>query len=187
MSRITLQTLDSAPADARPGLETALKNSGFLPNLLAVLSNAPIALEAYQTLTAITSKGTLTPQEREVVQLVAATTHGCTFCVAGHTALSRNKVKLAEPVLQALRERNIEVIDDPRLLALARFTSQVIASRARVSDDELQAFLAAGFTEGQVMEVITGVGLATICNFANNLAQTPLNPQLQPYAWEAQA
>ena len=186
MTRITLQTLETAPAESRPGLETALKNSGFLPNLLGVLSNAPIALEAYQTLTAITARGTLTPQEREVVQLVAATTHGCTFCVAGHTALSRNKVKLPEPVLQALRDRDIDVIEDPRLLALARFTSQVIATRARVPDAQLRNFLAAGFTEGQALEVITGVGLATICNFANNLAQTPVNPELQAYAWDAQ-
>ena len=29
-----------------------------------------------------------------------------------------------------------------------------------------------------------GIGLATICNFANNLARTPLNSQLEAYAWE---
>ena len=31
--------------------------------------------------------------------------------------------------------------------------------------------------------MIVGVGLATICNFGNNLAQTPLNTQLADYAW----
>ncbi len=44
MSRVTLHTLESAPAEARPFLENALKNSGFVPNLLAVLANAPSAL-----------------------------------------------------------------------------------------------------------------------------------------------
>jgi alkylhydroperoxidase family enzyme len=51
-----------------------------------------------------------------------------------------------------------------------------------VSDDELQAFLAAGYNQGQALEVVLGVSLATLCNYANNLAKTPINPELQPYA-----
>ena len=43
MSRVTLHTLQSAPEAARPFLENAQKNSGFIPNLLGVLANAPAA------------------------------------------------------------------------------------------------------------------------------------------------
>jgi hypothetical protein len=32
---------------------------------------------------------------------------------------------------------------------------------------------------------VLGVSLATLCNFANNLGQPPLNPQFEPYRWEA--
>ena len=28
---------------------------------------------------------------------------------------------------------------------------------------------------------LLGISLATLCNFANSLAQSPVNPQLQPY------
>jgi hypothetical protein len=34
-----------------------------------------------------------------------------------------------------------------------------------------------------VLEVVLGVSLATLCNFANNLAQNELNPQLAAYRW----
>jgi hypothetical protein len=44
MSRVTVQTLQSAPQAARPLLENALKANGYLPNLLGVLANAPAAL-----------------------------------------------------------------------------------------------------------------------------------------------
>ncbi|HLS51260.1 MAG TPA: carboxymuconolactone decarboxylase family protein, partial [Burkholderiaceae bacterium] len=48
MSRLTVHTIDSAPAAAKERLENAQKVNGFLPNLLGVLANAPTALETYQ-------------------------------------------------------------------------------------------------------------------------------------------
>ncbi|OZI29230.1 alkylhydroperoxidase [Bordetella genomosp. 1] len=185
MARLTLHTPDTAPEATRPALQAAQQSAGFLSNLLAVLANAPVALEAYQTLSAINARASLTLPQREVVQLIAATTHGCDFCVAGHTALGLNKAKLPAAVVDALRAG--QPLPDAQLEALARFTREVIATRGKVSDAVLADFLATGHTEGQALEVIVGIGLATICNFANVLAQTPLNPQLQDYEWHKQA
>lgn len=185
MSRVPLQTLESAPAEARPFLENALKNSGFVPNLLAVLANAPAALETYVTVSGLNAKASLSLPEREVVQLVAATTHGCAFCVAGHTAVATNKAKLPAEVIEALRARG--ELPDARYEALAEFTSQVIATRGNVADADYVAFRAAGFGEAQALEVILGVSLATLCNFANSFARTPLNPELERYRWDADA
>jgi len=63
----------------------------------------------------------------------------------------------------------------------------VIATRGAVSDSALAAFRAAGFEQANALEVVLGVSLATLCNFANNLAQNELNPQLAAYRWEAGA
>ena len=49
-------------------------------------------------------------------------------------------------------------------------------------DGELQAFFDAGYNEQQALEVVLGVALATLCNYANNLARTEINEQLQPFA-----
>jgi len=184
MARLPIHTADSAPAEVRPALQAAQQAAGYLSNLLGLLANAPAALEAYQTLSQINAKSGLTLAEREVVQLAAATRHGCTFCVAGHTALARNKARMASENIEALRAQ--AELPEPRLAALAAFTRAVIASRGRVSDDELAAFLAAGYTQANALEVVLGVGLATICNFANNLGQTELNPEMREYQWEGQ-
>ena len=58
----------------------------------------------------------------------------------------------------------------------------MIENKGRVSDEDLTAFKEAGYTEGNALEVVLGVSLATLCNYANNLAQTPINPELQAYA-----
>ena len=62
-------------------------------------------------------------------------------------------------------------------------TLAVIRSRGAVSDEDLATFKAAGFTDASALEVVLGVSLATLCNFANNLGQPELNPQLEAYRW----
>ncbi|MDR2991564.1 MAG: carboxymuconolactone decarboxylase family protein [Burkholderiaceae bacterium] len=182
MSRIPLQTLDSAPAASRPFLERSLAANGFLPNLVATLANAPAALETYLTVGDINARGGLTAAEREAVQITAAVIHGCGFCVAGHTAAALKKVKLDPVAVEALRAQT--TLPDARLEAVAAFTRAVIATRGAVADDQLDAFRTAGFTDANALEVILGVSLATLCNFANNLARNELNPQLAAYRWE---
>ena len=183
MSRLTLHTPQSAPEAAKPFLENAQKNSGFIPNLLAVLANAPAALEAYVTVSVLNGKAELSLAEREVVQLIAATTHGCDFCVAGHTSVAVNKAKLPDEVVSALREQ--ATVPEAKLEALATFAREVIATRGNVSDAIYSAFKAAGYSEGHALEVILGVSLATLCNFANVFADTPLNPELAKYRWRS--
>ena len=185
MSRLPLRTIEDAPDEAKERLATAQKNNGYLPNLLRVLANAPVALETYLTVGGINARASLTLAEREAVQITAAATHGCGFCVAGHTAIGYKKAHLEEAIVEALRNKT--TVPDARLNAVARFTEEVIAARGAVSDDALATFKAAGCTDQQALEVVLGVSLATLCNFANNLGQPPLNEQLEPYRWQPEA
>ncbi|MCR0983868.1 carboxymuconolactone decarboxylase family protein [Roseomonas populi] len=185
MARLPLRTPEDAPEEARERLLAAQKNNGFLPNLVRLLANAPTALETYQVVSGINARAGLTLAEREAVQITAAATHGCGFCVAGHTAIATKKAGLDHPTVEALR--GVEAPADPRLAAVAAFTSAVIASRGAVSDADLTAFKAAGFTDANALEVVLGVSLATLCNFANNLGQPELNPELAQFRWDGPA
>jgi uncharacterized peroxidase-related enzyme len=185
MARLPLRTPEDAPEEARDRLLAAQKNNGFLPNLVRLLANAPTALETYQVVSGINARAGLTLAEREAVQITAAATHGCGFCVAGHTAIATKKAGLDQPTVEALR--GVETPADPRLAAVAAFTSAVIASRGAVSDADLAAFKAAGFTDASALEVVLGVSLATLCNFANNLGQPELNPELAQFRWDGPA
>ena len=181
MSRLPLRTIDDAPTPAKPRLTAAQQSNGYLPNLLRLLANAPVALEAYQTLSAISAKAGLSAAEREAVQITAAAIHGCGFCVAGHTAIAYKKIGLDEAIVDALR--GLDRGPDARLNAVAEFTKAVIQGRGNVTDRELADFLAADFDEAGALEVVLGVSLATLCNFSNNLGRPALNPELAPYEW----
>lgn len=180
MSRLPIHSIESAPDAARERLQAAQQANGFLPNLLGVLANAPTALETYQVVGAINGRNSLSPAEREVVQITAAVHNRCGFCIAGHTKLSLKKLQLAPELVEALRTTS--PVPDPKLDTLARFTALVIEHRGDVPDTALAELRAAGYSDAQALDVVLGVSLATLCNFANNLARTPINPELQAFA-----
>lgn len=185
MARLTIHDIASAPEASKKYLEASLARNGFIPNLVGVLANAPTALETYLTVTEINGRTSLSLAERETVQITAAVQHGCAFCVAGHTAICYKQGKLPEELVNALR--NQTTLPDAKLEAVATFTRAVIKSRGAVSEADLDAFYSAGYQAQQALEVVLGVSLATLCNFANVLAQTELNPQLEQYRWEPAA
>ncbi len=182
MARLTVHTVETAPEGAKARVEAALNANGFIPNLIGVLANAPEALAFYQEVGKLNGANSLTPGEVEVVQIIAARTNECGFCVAGHTKLATLKKLLSEQAIKASRAVDSAAFDDAKLAALSDFTQAVMAKKGAVSDAELQAFLNAGYNQQQAVEVVMGVALATLCNYTNNLAQTEINPELQAYA-----
>lgn len=179
MSRIAVLQADQAPAASQPYVAQSLANNGFVPNLIGVLAHAPAALETYMTVGAINARTSLALAEREVVQLVAARQHGCDFCLAGHAAVMLKKTSLPRPVVKAIQAG--EASGDARLDAVADFARAVIATRGAVSDADYAALLSHGYGPQQALEIILGISLATLCNFANSLAGTEVNPQLQAF------
>lgn len=181
MANLTIHTIETAPEAVKDVLTTVKReNGGYIPNLISVLANSPTALETYRTVGGINRRSSLSPTEREVVQITAAVTNGCGFCVAGHTAIAIKQIKMPEDVLTALRE-TAPIESDAKLDTLARFTLTVIHQKGQVGPTILSDFFEAGYTQENALDVVLGVSLATLCNFANNLAETPINPQLQPY------
>lgn len=181
MSQFTLHTPETAPASARPLLEGAKAKLGFVPNLYAHLAEAPAALEAYFQLSAQFDKTSLNPIERQVVLLAASVENGCEFCVAAHSIAARKMAKAPDAVVDALRAR--QALPDARLQALASFTRAVINERGWVAEAPLAAFLAAGYSRQQSLEVVLGVAMKTLSNYANHLTGTETNPELNAEAW----
>jgi hypothetical protein len=52
-----------------------------------------------------------------------------------------------------------------------------------VSNEDTADFLAAGYTQAQILEVILGVTFKTLSNYTNHIAETPLDAAFAPNAW----
>lgn len=170
MTKFDLYSVETAPAGSRAKLAEVTKAWGFTPKLHGMLAQSPVALTAYDQLFGLVADSTLTPVEQQVAYQAINVFHECEYCTAGHSFLSRN-AGVPEDALQALR--NETPIADPRLQALRVFAETVVRERGFVSDAEIDAFIAAGFTRTNILEVVTIIATKTISNYTNHLTKTP--------------
>ena len=70
------------------------------------------------------------------------------------------------------------VIADAKDRVLATFTQTDVKRVGRPNDAEINAFLAAGFTRQQILEVILIVSIETLSNYINHLTQPEPNKEL---------
>ena len=180
MTDFKTHTIESAPDGSKPVLEKAGKAMGFIPNLYGLLAESPATLEAYATLGGLFDSSSFNRTERQVVLLTASFENECGYCMAAHSTIAGMQ-RLPDEVVQALRDG--VPLPDARLEALRDFTRRVVRERGRVSEADVRAFLDAGFERAQVLEVLLGVGMKTISNYANHVAKVPVDPAFQANAW----
>lgn len=171
---------NSAPGESGALLGRAEEKFGFIPNLLGVMSEAPALLKAYMTLGGIFDETSLDATEKQVVLLAVSHNNGCNYCMAAHSAIAAMQ-DVPDDVITALRENT--PIQDEKLQALRRVAHEMADMKGHPSDGALQAFYDAGYSKGQLLEVVLGVGFKTLSNYTNHLAETPLDDKFQPAAW----
>ncbi len=164
--------------------DKSLKALGLVPGLHGVLAEAPKALEAYDVLATLFKGTSLTTTEQHVVWLTINYENDCDYCVPAHTGLAKLDA-VPDDVIKALRTGT--AIADPRLEALHTFTAQVVQKRGWVTDDDVQAFLDAGYTQQQILEFILGLAHKVISNYTNHIARTPVDAVFKKFAWEKPA
>ena len=179
--RFEVHDVETAPEPSRAALENARQAFGFVPNLLGVLANSPVALRAYTGLAAILEEGDLTPAERQVVLLSVSVANRCRYCVAAHTALAAGAGVPADLVEAIRAERSVP---EGRLGALGTLARRLVESRGWLDQSEVVAFLNAGFDEAHLLEVITALAMKTLSNYTNHLAETPLDAPFRKTVWE---
>lgn len=182
MSILQPQTDESASEAGADAIRKAESAFGFAPNLVRMLAVSPQAAEAYLAVDDLFSRTDLTPVEQQVVLLSTSFENRCHYCMAAHTAVAK-EAGASEGVLEALR--NGEKLPDDRLEALRSFVVTLVQERGWVGESTVQAFLDSGFDERHVLDVIVGVMLKTCSNYANHIADTPVDEAFQPFAWEA--
>jgi len=182
MPSFTLHTPDSAPEGSAERLRRIEQAWSFIPNLHRTLAESPVVLEGYDTLFGLVGRSSLTPAEQQVAFLAVSVVHGCEYCVSGHSVLA-TMAGLDAASIEALREGGD--LPDPRQQALRRFVVTVVESRGMAGDAAVDAFLAAGFTQAQLLEVVMVVAAKTISNYVNHLTHTPLDAFMAGTAWVA--
>jgi alkylhydroperoxidase family enzyme len=181
MPNYQIHTLVSAPEKSRPALGQLEQAFGVIPNLAAVIANSPKLVNALVGVFQQVHSSSLTEPEIQVVLLTDAVTNSSRYAVAFHTALAVQQGVSPEET-NAIRDGRMPA--DRRFAALSTLAKKLIEKRGHLSEEELGAFLDAGFTTEQIMEVIAIVAASTITNYAGAIANPPLEDRFRQFVWQ---
>jgi len=171
MSRIHIPSRDETAAASKPILDAVNKQLGVVPNLYRLIGSSPAALAGFAGLQAALSK-TLDVRTRERIALAVAQVNGCDYCLSAHTYLGLNVAKISAEEI-ALNRRGAS--SDPKAHAAVQFAAKVARERGHVSDADIKAVRDAGFTDGQVVEIIGLVAESSFTNYLNEVAKTDID------------
>ncbi|WP_339885276.1 carboxymuconolactone decarboxylase family protein [Polaribacter vadi] len=181
MTTLKIHNLETAPETSKTLLEKSLKSNGMIPGLHGVLAGSPQLFEAYQTLHQLFLDSSFNKEELTVVWQTINVEHACHYCVPAHTGIAK-MMKVDDSITDALR--NETPLADAKLEALRTLTLTITRNRGQVSQEELEAFYAAGYGEQQVLDIILGLSQKVISNYTNRIANTPVDAPFKKFAWE---
>lgn len=170
----------SAPEASKPYLAQSFKNNGRIPGLHAIMADAPGLLASYNFVHQQFLNTSFDADEKTVIWQTINVEQNCHYCVPAHTGIAK-MMKVDDAITNALRDET--PLPTPRLEALRTFTLSVVRKRGELDESEVQAFLDAGFTTQQILEVILGVAQKVMSNFTNHFAKTPVDQVFQKYEW----
>lgn len=181
MTDFTLHTVETAPEDSRKSLNESKSAFGFIPGLHAVMAESPQLLAGYKALHEAFASTSFNADELTVVWQTINVEHACHYCVPAHTGIAHG-MKVDAAISDALR--NETPLPTSRLEALRSFTLAVVRQRGEVTESQLEAFLADGYTRQNVFEVILGVAQKVMSNYTNHIARTPIDAPFTKFAWQ---
>ena len=172
MNTLKPLTFETAPAGSKETLQTIQKGFGFIPNLMATFAHSPAVLNGYMGLDAAWSKSSLTAKEQQLILLTTSVENKCRYCIAAHSTILKNMMKVDTEVVQAVRTN--QSLKDSKLNALVDFTREVVAERGHASEAAKAKLSNAGYNEVTMMEILVGIALKTISNYLDHLNPTPI-------------
>jgi uncharacterized peroxidase-related enzyme len=171
MARINLVTAESANVEQKALLDAIQSQLGMVPNFLKVFANSPDALKAFLGLHGIANAGSLDPQTRERIALALAQQNACEYCLAAHSAIGR-KAGLNNAEIEANRAGTSQ---DAKAAVAVKFARSLVEHTGEVTTAELLEMRNAGYSEADIVEVITHVGMNILTNILGKAGRVDID------------
>jgi uncharacterized peroxidase-related enzyme len=166
MPRLTAIQPQAATGKAKELLDAVQAKLKITPNMTKVMANSPAVLEGYLSFSAALSHGALDAKLREEITLEVGEQNSCQYCVSAHTAIGK-MTGLTDSEIEQAREATSP---SAKNAAALRFAREIVATMGRPTDTDVDAVRRAGFTDGEIAEVIAHVALNIFTNYFNNTA-----------------
>jgi len=171
MQRIIAVNPSEATGKTKQLLDGVQAKLGITPNLMKTLAASPAALEAYLNFGAALGTGHLDAKFREQIALAVAQANSCEYCLSAHSTIGK-MVGLKPEEIAASREAHAQ---DAKRDAGLQFAQLLVVQRGEVSDQAVAQVKAAGYSDGDVAEIVANVAINIFTNYFNHVARTDVD------------
>jgi len=179
MSRLNPVTYEEAKPEVKEVFDALKKKMKMVPNIYAAVANSPTALKALLQFGENLRQGAFSPKEVEAIALAVSEENGCGYCLSAHTAAGK-MVGLSEEETRDLRQAKS---GDQKLQALTVLAQEIARTRGHPSESAINNFFSAGYSKGELVDLIGFVALNVFTNYFNHIAQTKIDfPKAQSLA-----
>jgi alkylhydroperoxidase family enzyme len=180
MQGFSVLTIESAPEKSKQSLQGLKQKFGFIPNVAATMANSPVLINAFVSAFVNFHGGSFNESEKQVVLLTNAVTLKCPWTVAFHSTMA---------IQAGVPEDNVQAIrggmppSDSKYAALSGMAKGLIEKRGSVMQSDIGKFTFAGYSENQILAVITGIGISTMAATTGNMAGMPVEDLFGANTW----
>ena len=172
MPRLKQLTDEEASSWVRKLFGKVKDGLGVMPTLFRCMANSEAIFEGFLGLNGSFANATLDPKYAKMVILRTSELNHCEYCVRAHTQMAKDANLLDDE--QCLNARKGIGIDDKSTYML-KFVDKVHKTAGFVSDEELNKMKEYGFSDGEIVEIIGAMSLATMTNYLSHVAEPDLD------------
>jgi uncharacterized peroxidase-related enzyme len=173
MSRIHTPSVESASGATAEVYEQIRRAAGSVPNTYAAIgAHGPAALKAMLQVDGVLAASALSKQDQETIKLVVSEVAGCDYCVAAHSLLGK-MTGLKPDALKRIRAG--QATGDEKRDALVRFVRNLVTTSGTISDSDFNEIKAAGYTDGQLVDISLAIALTVFTNVFNRINDTAID------------
>lgn len=169
MARIQPNAKPDAKSQAM--LDTIKKKLGSTPNVFTTMAHSPATLGVFASALDALANSPLSAGLREQIGVAVAGMNGCDYCASAHTTLGKMlKVNDGE-LAQNLQAKS----SDGKIQAALDFARKIVAARGHVADADIQAVRQAGYSEAEIVDLVTVTCVNIFTNYFNQVAGTDVD------------
>lgn len=172
MTRITALSPEQATGKSKELFNAIQSKLGMVPNMMRTMGNSSAVLEGYLNLSGALSHGTLGAKTGELIALAVAEANACDYCLSAHSFIGEKLVGIDPSSLSSAREGKS---NNAKTQAALNFAVELVKTKGSVSDAQVKAVKDAGFTEGEIGEIVAHVALNIFTNYLNKAANTQID------------
>ena len=169
----TLKAVDPKTADGktRMAIEATQKAFGLVPNIARMMANSPAVVQGWLDFNAALNEAAIPVKLRELIAVAVAEANRCEYCLSAHTAIGK-MVGLDDNELLTARQFKSH---DPKIDAALQFAHEIVVRRGELEAADVEKVRQAGYSDGEIVEIVAVVSLTIFTNYFNHVAGTEVD------------